>query len=134
MYAVRQIQQVENGKVVVQLPADFSATRVEVIILPAESVSQTGSGSSPSEDEQGKAAIQHFLTMDTSHFTEEQRKAYERTAEILRKGRKPNEPRIPDLFAGLVQVASDFNEPLPDDLLRYFEGDNDDESVSDKTP
>lgn len=34
MYAIRQIQTVENGKVVVQLPADFPAGQVEVIVLP----------------------------------------------------------------------------------------------------
>jgi hypothetical protein len=36
MNAVRQILKVENHRVTVQLPADFAAEEVEVIVLPAK--------------------------------------------------------------------------------------------------
>ena len=36
MIAIRQIQKVKSGTITVQLPADFQAQEVEVIILPLE--------------------------------------------------------------------------------------------------
>lgn len=36
MNAVRQVLKVENHQVTVQLPADFAAEEVEVIVLPAD--------------------------------------------------------------------------------------------------
>ncbi|NJN82677.1 MAG: hypothetical protein HC802_10665 [Caldilineaceae bacterium] len=38
MLAVRRVQDVIDGAVTVQLPADFTARRVEVIVLPVETV------------------------------------------------------------------------------------------------
>ena len=32
------------------------------------------------------------------------------------------EPRVPGLDAGAVQIADDFDAPLPEDILRGFEG------------
>jgi hypothetical protein len=76
MQAIRQFHTAENGKITIQLPSDFPTTEVEVIVLPKQ---PTTNGMHPELDE-GQAAIQQFLTMDTSHFTPAQLKAYERTS------------------------------------------------------
>jgi len=123
MQAVRQFHTAENGMITIQLPADFPTNEVEVIVLPKQPT-ENGVYTEPDE---GQAAIQQFLTMDTSHFTPEQRKAYERTCSLLRKGRKPDEPRILDLFAGLIEVAEDFDAPLSDDIIDLFYGSETDE-------
>jgi hypothetical protein len=123
MQALRQFHTAENGTITIQLPADFPTSEVEVIVLPKQ---PTVNGSYPEPDE-GQVAIQQFLAMDTSHFTPEQLKAYERTSALLRKGRKPNEPRILDLFAGLIEVSEDFDAPLPDDIIDLFYGSETDE-------
>ena len=119
MYAIRQIQQVVDGKIVVQLPDDFPATQVEVIVLPAKSENGIEYTALTPDEDQSDEAIQHFLALDISHFTEEQRKAYQRTCEILRKGRRPDEPRIFGAFEGLGWMADDFNT-LPDEELALF--------------
>lgn len=36
MNAIRQIQRVRSGQVTIQLPADFEAHQVEIIILPLD--------------------------------------------------------------------------------------------------
>jgi len=109
MYAIRQVQRVRNHTVMVHLPKDFLTDRVEVIVLPAQ----------PSSDELGatkanqvSADVHRFLTMDTSRFTAVQRQAYNRACAIIRQGRNSDEPRILGLFAGLVQIADDFDAPL----------------------
>ena len=33
-------------------------------------------------------------------------------------------PRVPGLFRGLVEIGPEFFEPLPDDLLRAFNGED----------
>ncbi len=123
MYAVRQIQNVENGRVIVQLPADFPAERVEVIVLPAPGLH----GDTLSQLDKGAMAIQRFVTMDTSHLTAEQMKAYQRASDILRKGRKPDEPLIFGLFEGLGWVDDDFDVPLSDEVIDLFYGSETDE-------
>ncbi len=49
MNAIRQVLKVENHRVTVELPADFAAEAVEVIILPAETTQVT------QEDEKRKS-------------------------------------------------------------------------------
>lgn len=118
--ALREIHKVENGKVTIHLPADFPAEQVEVIVLPARPVNGMAVHPYTEDPIETAAIIQSFLGMDTSHFTPEQHKAYERTCVILRQSRKPDEPRILGLFTGLINMADDFDGPLPDDLLSLF--------------
>lgn len=119
MYTVHQIQQVKNRTVVVDLPQEFPLTNiVEVIILPATELI------TESEATTEMAATHHFLTMDTSHFTAVQRRAYDRAYAIIRRGRRPDEPRILGLFEGLVQIADDFDAPLPDENMFWGESTN----------
>ncbi len=122
MYAIRQIQTIENGQVTVQLPADFPTTQVEVIILPASTVD-----TDTAEQAQIELALQRFFNLDKTNFTAEQQLAYQRACIILRKGRKPNEPRVFALFSGLVATTADFDEPLPDDMIDLFYGSTTDE-------
>ncbi|MEA3341973.1 MAG: hypothetical protein U9R15_18575, partial [Chloroflexota bacterium] len=69
-------------------------------------------------------AVRHFLTRDTSHLTAVQRRAYRRAHAIIRRGRRPDEPRILGLFAGLVQIADDFDAPLPDEDMFWGKSTN----------
>lgn len=123
MYAVRQIQQVENGQVIIHLPADFTATRVEIIILPVE---PTNGHSDPPLVESPNEPLQQILTWDTSNFDAEQLKAYQRLCEIARKW-KPGDPPVFGAFEGLVKISDDFNDPLPDDIIDLFYGSETDE-------
>lgn len=116
MQAVRQILKVQDRAITIHLPADFVAEEVEVIVLPAPAM-ENGK-----PDDKG-AAIQYLLAMDTSSFTESQLKAYERALEAVRKGRKPNEPRVFGLFEGLIEIADDF-DTLPDEYIDLFYADN----------
>ncbi|HMN29147.1 MAG TPA: hypothetical protein PKE45_13435 [Caldilineaceae bacterium] len=117
MIAVRQIVKVENNSVTVHLPAEFAGQEVEVIVLPAAVNAAT------SEADAGEAAIQRILAWDTSKFSEAQLKAYKRTCALLRQGRKADEPRFFGLFAGLIEVADDFDS-LPEEYIDLFYGDN----------
>lgn len=124
MLTLHQIYKVKNNKIVVYLPEDFSAEEVEVIILP---VSEAGKQSAEVDIENNEltAVLDRFLKLDTAHFTDEQRQAYERTCQLLQHGRVSGEPRIAGLFSGLVQITDDFDAPLPDETL--FWGANSDE-------
>lgn len=106
--AIRQIKAVKGRTVVVHLPDEFPATdQVEIIIL---SVPTQAEGSLLDASEQ-------FLAVDTSQFTEDQRQAYAQASLLVQKGRRPDEPRLLGLFAGLVQIADDFDTPVPDEEL-----------------
>ena len=109
-YAIRQVQQVRDRTVVVRLPQGFPTSHVEVIILPLR---QPAAEPGAAEADDVPAGIRRFLTRDTSRFTAAQRRAYERVCAAIRQGRSPHEPRILGLFAGLIQVADDFDAPLP---------------------
>jgi len=110
MQAVRQIVQVVDRRITIDLPSDFAAERVEVIVLPTEdAIVSAATSLDPSVGE--------FLALDTSAFNPTQMKAYERASMLLRRGRRPDEPRILGIFAGLVEVADDFDAPLPDEEL-----------------
>lgn len=41
MNAIRQVLKVKNHRITVELPADFAAVEVEVIVLPAETAAST---------------------------------------------------------------------------------------------
>lgn len=123
MQALRQFHTAENGTITIQLPSDFPTNEVEVIVLPK----QPAKNGSYAELDEGQVAIQQFLTMDTSHFTPAQVKAYERTSVLLRKGRKPDEPPIFGLFEGLIEISDDFYDPLPDEIIDLFYGSETDE-------
>ncbi len=149
MNAVRQIHKVQNGSVTIQLPPDFDVDEVEVIVLPAgaEATSANGSATPPNgefidelndegDDKLGGGlvsdaeyweAVAGILATDTSHFSEEKKKAFIRTREILLCGRKPGEPPPVDPFAGLVYVADDFDAPLPKEIEDLFYGSESDE-------
>jgi hypothetical protein len=110
---IRVIQKVEDGKVILTLPAEFVGEEVEIIVLPVRSITEPPVSAEPGD------AIQRFLQIDTSRFTQRQLDAYYHTREQIRKGRKPGEPRILGLTGGLAKLAEDFNEPLPDEDLFY---------------
>jgi hypothetical protein len=119
MQVIRTIQKVEGGKVTLNLPAEFAGEDVEIIVLPLRSVSEP---TKPVEAEVGDA-IQRFLQMDTSSFTPKQLGAYHHAYKLLRKRRSADEPRTLGLTGGLVELAEDFNSPLPDEDLFYDEDD-----------
>ncbi|MFH1636338.1 MAG: hypothetical protein ABIG63_20325 [Chloroflexota bacterium] len=112
MNAIRQIQQVRNHTVLVHLPEDFPAKSVEVIIFPT---TELPIKSKKTKTDKVLAAVHHFFTMDTSQFTAAQRQTYDQACTIIRRGRDSGEPRILGLFAGLMQIADDFDAPLTDE-------------------
>lgn len=119
MEAIRQFHKVANGVITIHLPVDFAADEVEVIILPKPTM-VNGNGY---EQDAMQQILQSFQSMDTSTFTTEQIQAYNRTCMLLRKGRKPDEPRMFGLFTGVVEIAEDFNE-LPEEYIDLFYADN----------
>jgi hypothetical protein len=121
MYAIRQIQQVEDGKVIVYLPADFPSQQVEVIVLPDVTTNgfpasrQNGAGQSNSTDD----LLQRILAWDTSHFDGEQMKAYQHLVGIVRS-HKPGDPRVFGAFEGLGWIADDFNTMSEEELDLFY--------------
>lgn len=112
MQAIRQIAQVVDRRVTIDLPASFAAEQVEVIVLPAEeAVLPLAKSLHP--------AVQEFLALDTSGFTPEQKMAHERVVAYIRRGRKKGESYPLGLFAGFVKVSEDFDAPLPDEDIWY---------------
>ena len=119
MQVIRTIQKVENGKVIVDLPAEFAGEDVEVIVM-----SMRGSGDSATQSELATDnALERFLQIDISSFTSQQLEAYHHAHEQRRKGRRSDEPRILGLTGGLVELAEDFDGPLPDEDL-FYSGDD----------
>jgi hypothetical protein len=114
--AVRQIYDVENGQVIVRLPADFTAKRVEVIVLPVESVN----GDTVPVSTQPNKLLQRILAWDISRFGAEQMQAYHRLCTLVSKGRKSDEPRIFGAFEGLVWMADDFNTMSEEELGLFY--------------
>jgi hypothetical protein len=71
MNAVRQVLKVENHRVTVQLPADFAAEEVEVIVLPAAvETSKTTETSLPSDPPLTK--LQRLLLEDKTVMSDEE--------------------------------------------------------------
>ncbi len=120
MYAIRQIQQVrEDRTITVHLPPDFPADRIEVIVLPAEEPS--------GREEPLDPAVRNFLEMDMSQLSEEQREAHARVVAYLQQEHDPDEPRVFGLFRGWIEVAEDFDAPLPPEIEDLFWGSETDE-------
>ena len=63
MQALRQFHKVKNHTLTIQLPIDFSAEEVEVIILKKATEAEL------SEPDPVHIAIQRFLALDTSNLT-----------------------------------------------------------------
>jgi hypothetical protein len=55
MQAIRSIYKVENQKLVIELPASFQHTEVEVIILPVSVEDEADVASIPSQDEKAES-------------------------------------------------------------------------------
>ena len=55
MQAIRSIYKVENEKLVIELPASFQHTEVEVIILPVSVEDEADVLSTPSRDEKAES-------------------------------------------------------------------------------
>lgn len=114
MTLMRQIYQVKDRQVTLTLPKNFSAQQVEVIVLPV---------TEEKDVEGGKTAVIHsFLSLDTSQFTAEQLRTYKKTCARIQEDRTDDSPRIAGLFAGLVHMSDDFDDPLPDEHLFWGEG------------
>ncbi len=126
MQAIRQIKDVKNRTIVVYLPDEFPAIdQVEVIILPAQPAN-TGLPLATQTEGDAFDAVQHFLAIDTSQLTDDQRRAYTQASKLVRKGRRPHEARLLGLFSGLVQIADDFDTSGPDEDLFWGAGSNED--------
>ncbi len=116
MNILHQIYPVKDQKIIVKLPDSFSAASAEVIVLPLvqtdlRNALQTVTGEERTE------IIRQFLNRDTTNFTAEQKKAYQRICQRLQQSQTADSPRIAGLFAGLVQISDDFDAPLPDEEL-----------------
>jgi len=118
MQVIRTIQKVEHGKIVVDMPSEFAGEDVEIIVF-----SVRDSGESAIQPGAVNDVIQRFLQIDTSSFTSKQLEAYHHAYEQLCKGRRSDEPRILGLTGGLVELAEDFDGPLPDEDL-FYNGDD----------
>ncbi|MEZ4705708.1 MAG: hypothetical protein R3A44_00800 [Caldilineaceae bacterium] len=121
MQALRQFHTAKQGTITIQLPVDFPTTEVEVIVLP-----KTVEGIGDQQDKR-QAALQSFLTMDTSHFTPEMQVAYTRTCTQLRQTDNPEAQPTLGLFEGLIETADDIDAPLPDEIVALFYGSETDE-------
>lgn len=117
MQVIRTVQKVEGGKVTVDLPAEFAGEDVEIIVMPVRAITESTAWLEADE------AVERFLQLDTSSFTSKQLAAYRHAYEQIRKGRKPGEPRVLGLTSGLVELAEDFNSPLPEEDL-FYDGDD----------
>lgn len=115
---LRQIYQVKDKKLVIQLPDNFPIGQVEIIILPVSGTNKQADLLETGRNE-ATAVFHHFLKMDTSHFTAAQQKAYKQTCQLLQQERTHGESRLAGLFAGLVDVSADFDAPLLDESLYW---------------
>lgn len=122
MQAIRQIAQVVGHRVTIELPSDFAAKTVEVIVLSLEEA--TNGQATPLDP-----AVQEFLELDTSAFTPQQLEAYERVVTHIHRERRADEPYPLGLFAGLVEITDDFDAPLLDEEL-WYGADTDEYGVS----
>ena len=144
MNAVRQIHKVQNGRVTVQLPQEFEANEVEVIVLPMEATGSFTNGSANQPDAQlarkqganmdGNAdywrSVARILAMDTSEFSEEKMKAFRRTSEILLRGPQQGRRSALGAFAGLVTMSDDFDEPMEDFEDLFYGSETDEYGMS----
>lgn len=122
MQALREFHKPTNGLLTIQLPANFTDDEVEVIIL-SKATATNGSHQAENKIDQ---AMRHFLTMDTSNFTDEQLRAYRQNCERLR-AYQPGGPPLYDLYKGMVHLADDYDAPLSDEIIDLFYGSETDE-------
>lgn len=72
MQAIKQYTEVINGSIHIELPKDFTAKRVELIILPAD------------DEEHDQDAFQRFL-LDSPEMTDEEFQAIEEKRRHLKQ-------------------------------------------------
>ncbi len=118
MYAVRQVLRVEDNKIVLDL-SDFPTEYAEVIVLPAKAGDWDTNGELSSAESTTEQTIRAIQALDTSRLTEAQRSARERTLTLLAEKPQPGAPRRLGIFDGLVEIADDFNDPLPDEEIYW---------------
>jgi hypothetical protein len=115
---IHQIYPVKDNKIVIQLPKNLAISQAEVIVLP---IVETEPNSLAGKDEV-TAVLADFLSLDTFHFTPEEKQAYLLTSQILQQQKAANTVRIAGLFAGLVHSQDDFDAPLTDEDLFWGAG------------
>lgn len=117
MSIMHEIYKPKNGLITIQLPPDFVAEEVEIIVLPRTSHADTDLFTQI--DIQN--ATDRFLNMDISHFTPKQRIAFEKSCQRLQSHSQEQGP-LYDLYAGMVTMADDLLSPLPEEELDLFDG------------
>ena len=88
-------------------------------MLPANATDWGTNGGHVSAESTAEQTIRAIQALDTSQMTDEQRAARERTLTLLAE--KPQLDALPRLgiFDGLVDIADDFNDPLPDEEIYW---------------
>lgn len=112
MYAVRQVVRVSDNKIVLDL-SDFPSEYAEVIVLPSNGTNWGANGGQGSVESVTEQTIRAIQAMDTSQMSDAQRAARERTLRLLAEKPQPGAPPRLGIFDGLVEIAEDFNAPLP---------------------
>lgn len=120
MNILHQIYPVKDRKIIVELPDSFSAASVEVIVLPLSQPDSHDLFQARTNEEKAEA-VRQFLERDTTNFTAEQKEAYQQICYRLQQNQSDDSQRVAGLFAGLIQVADDFDAPLPDEALFWGE-------------
>ena len=118
MYAVRQVVRVENQKILLDL-SDFPSEYAEEIVLPAKATDWGTNGGHALAESVTEQTIRAIQALDASQMTDEQRAARERTLSLLAEKPQPGAPRRLGIFDGLVEIADDFNAPLPDEEIYW---------------
>lgn len=115
MEAVRQVHKVHNHSFTVQLPAEFRADEVEVIVLPV----QAERSRLQNLDGETRLAIEKFLALDTSHFSGEQLAAYQKNRARLQEWLETGQGALVGIFEELIEIAEDFAGSEEIDALFY---------------
>jgi len=118
MYAVRRVLRVKDSKIVLDLP-DFPSEYAEIIVLPTLKPDQKTNGGIALAQSESTQAINLIQAIDATHLTQKQMAARERTLALLAEKTLPGAPRRLGIFDGLVEIADDFNAPLPDEEIYW---------------
>lgn len=118
MYAVRQVVRVADNKIVLDL-YNFPSEYAEVIVLPSNATNWGANGEDASVELTTEQTIRAIQALDMSQMTYEQRAARERTLRLLAEKPQPGAPPRLGIFDGLVDIAEDFNDPLPDEEIYW---------------
>ena len=70
MKAIRKIEEVKSGSVTIDLPADFNAKKVEIIVLPIE------------DSENGRQSLQDLL-LEAPTLTEDELQEYQKVRDWM---------------------------------------------------